>query len=100
QQLLAFSRKQVAQLRPLNLNVLIQESEGMLHRMIGEDVRLVVSLDPAAGTIKADRGQLSQVLMNLVVNGRDAMPGGGALTVETRNVHLDASLRESLDLDS
>jgi nitrogen-specific signal transduction histidine kinase/CheY-like chemotaxis protein len=94
QQLLAFSRKQVAQLRPLNLNGLVQESEGMLHRLIGEDIRLIVSLDPAAGTIKADRGQIHQVLMNLVVNGREAMPDGGTLTIETKSVHLGAGLQE------
>ena len=94
QQLLAFSRKQVAQLRPLNLNALIQESEGMLHRLIGEDIRLAISLDPTAGTIKADRGQIHQVLMNLVVNGREAMPNGGVLTIETRNVQLGPGLQE------
>jgi len=94
QQLLAFSRKQVAQLRPLNVNGLIRESEGMLKRVIGEDVRLIVALDPAAGTIKGDRGQIHQVLMNLVVNGREAMPHGGTLTIETRNVYLGPSLQE------
>jgi hypothetical protein len=92
-QLLAFSRKQVAQLRPLSLNALIQESEGMLHRLIGEDIRLVVSLDPSAGTIKGDRGQIHQVLMNLVVNGREAMPHGGTLTIETTNVYLGPGLQ-------
>jgi len=94
QQLLAFSRKQVAQFRPLNLNVLVLELEGMLQRMIGEDIRLVVSLDPAAGTVKADRGQLSQALMDLAVNGRDAMLQGGTLTIQTGNVLLDGSMRE------
>src|ERR1017187_6163559 len=93
-QLLAFSRKQVAQLRPLSLNALVHESEGMLHRLIGEDIRLVVSLDPSAGTIKGDRGQIHQVLMNLVVNGREAMPHGGTLTIETKNVYLGPGLQE------
>ena len=94
QQLLAFSRKQVAQLRPLNVNSLIRDSEGMLKRVIGEDVHLVITLDPAAGTIKGDRGQIHQVLMNLVVNGREAMPHGGTLTIETRNVYLGPNLQE------
>ncbi len=97
QQLLAFSRKQVAQLRPLHLNALVQESQGMLHRVIGEDIRLVVSLDPQVGTIKGDRGQIHQVLMNLVVNGREAMPHGGTLTIETRSVYLGPGLQESRD---
>ncbi len=100
QQLLAFSRKQVAHFRPLSLNVLVQESEAMLQRVIGEHIRLVFSLDPPAGMVKADRGQLSQVLMNLVVNGRDAMAAGGTLTIETRNVYLDARLRETTDVDN
>ncbi len=94
QQLLAFSRKQVAQMRPLNLNELVCEAEGLLKRVIGEDVQLIITLDPAAGTIKGDRGQLHQVLMNLVVNGREAMPHGGALTIETTNVYLGPALRE------
>jgi CheY-like chemotaxis protein len=94
QQLLAFSRKQVTQLRPLDLNRLIQECESMLQRVIGEDVRMVVMLDSAAGTVKADRGQMHQVLMNLVVNGREAMPHGGVLTIETRNAELSGDLRE------
>jgi PAS domain S-box-containing protein len=86
QQLLAFSRKQIGQPRPLSLNSLIRESQGMLQRLIGEDIELAVSLDPEAWTIRADRGQMHQVLMNLVVNAREAMPGGGMLTIETRNL--------------
>ncbi len=89
-QLLAFSRKQVGQPRAMSLNSLIRESQGMLERVIGEDIELAVRLDPEAWTIRADRGQLHQVLMNLVVNAREAMPGGGALTIETRNVHETA----------
>ncbi len=85
-QLLAFSRKQVGQPRAMSMNSLIRESQGMLQRVIGEDIELVVRLDPEAWTIRADRGQLHQVLMNLVVNAREAMPGGGVLTIETRNV--------------
>jgi len=95
QQLLAFSRKQVAQLKPLGLNALIQESEAMLHRLIGEDIRLEVSLDPTVGSIKADRGQMHQVLMNLVVNGREAMPDGGVLSIDTKRVHFGPGLQES-----
>jgi signal transduction histidine kinase/CheY-like chemotaxis protein len=94
QQLLAFSRKQVAQLRPLDLNELVQEAETMLQRVIGEDIRLVIRLDPGAGNVKGDRGQLHQVLMNLVVNGREAMPQGGTLTIETRNVYLGRDMEE------
>jgi PAS domain S-box-containing protein len=88
-QLLAFSRKQIAQPRSINLNPLIRQSLGMLQRVIGEDIRLVVSLAPDACNIKADRGQLHQVLMNLVVNGREAMPEGGALSISTSNARKD-----------
>ena len=85
QQLLAFSRKQIGQPRLLNVNALIRESLGMLQRVIGEDIELAVRLDNSAWTIRADRGQMHQVLMNLVINGREAMPGGGVLTIETGN---------------
>ena len=85
QQLLAFSRKQIGQPRAVSLNSLIRESQGMLQRVIGEDIELVFRLDPAIWTIRADPGQLHQVLMNLVVNAREAMPGGGLLTIETCN---------------
>ncbi len=85
-QLLAFSRKQIGQPRALDLNALVRESQGMLERVLGEDVRLAVELDPAAAAIRADRGQMHQVLMNLVVNGREAMPAGGTLRIETANV--------------
>ena len=86
QQLLAFSRKQIGQPRPLSLNSLIRESQGMLQRVIGEDIELAVSLDPEAWTIRADHGQMHQVLMNLVVNAREAMPDGGVLSIETCNL--------------
>jgi len=88
QQLLAFSRKQATQPRAMDLNALIRESLGMLQRLIGEDVELELKLDPKAWTIKADRGQMHQVLMNLVVNGRQAMPDGGVLLIETSNASL------------
>jgi two-component system cell cycle sensor histidine kinase/response regulator CckA len=85
-QLLAFSRKQVAHPRTLSLNGLIRQSHNMLQRVIGEDVRLEISLASDAWNIKVDRGQLHQVLMNLVVNGREAMPEGGSLSIATANV--------------
>jgi two-component system, cell cycle sensor histidine kinase and response regulator CckA len=88
-QLLAFSRRQVLQPRLLDLNAVVSEVEKLLRRLIGEDVALVTRLDPALGSIKADPGQLEQVLMNLAVNARDAMPEGGTLTVETANIMLD-----------
>ena len=88
-QLLAFSRRQVLQPRILDLNIVVASVEKMLARLIGEDVRLVTRLEPALGNVKADPGQLEQVLMNLAVNARDAMPEGGTLTFETANAVLD-----------
>ncbi|HYK06343.1 MAG TPA: PAS domain S-box protein [Gaiellaceae bacterium] len=84
-QLLAFSRKQVLMPELLNLNDVLLELESMLRPLIGEDVGLTTQLDPALGPIEADPGQLHQVVMNLVVNARDAMPDGGAITIETAN---------------
>ena len=89
-QLLAFSRRQVMQPRTLDLNTVVSDVEKMLARLIGEDVTLVTRLDPALGSVEADPGQLEQVLMNLSVNARDAMPEGGTLTFETANAVLDA----------
>ncbi len=88
-QLLAFSRQQVLTPAVLNLNVLLADLGKMLPRLIGEDIELVQQLDPALGSIKADHGQIEQVVMNLAVNARDAMPQGGKLTVATSNVNLD-----------
>jgi signal transduction histidine kinase/ActR/RegA family two-component response regulator len=90
QQLLAFSRKQIINPRLLDLNAVVSESEKMLRRLLGEDVELVVSPESPSWKIKADEGQMHQVLMNLVVNARDAMPQGGKLVIETRNEELDA----------
>jgi PAS domain S-box-containing protein len=88
-QLLAFSRQQILQERVLEMNQVIVETGAMLQRVIGEDFQLTSVLDPNAGKIKADPGQLSQVLMNLVVNSSDSMPKGGQITIETQNIDLD-----------
>ncbi len=85
-QLLAFSRRQVVQPVSLDLNVVAQEMQKMLQRLIGEDIRLTFDLDPGLGRVRADAGQFEQVIMNLAVNARDAMPRGGTLVVTTRNL--------------
>ena len=91
QQLLAFSRKQVLQPRVIAVNQLIQDLEAMLQRLIGENIQLILNLDPRTGNIKADRSQIEQVLMNLSINGRDAMPKGGKLLIETKRQDFDAA---------
>jgi two-component system cell cycle sensor histidine kinase/response regulator CckA len=88
-QLLAFSRKQVLEQRMLSLNAIVADLEKMLRRLIGEDIDLETCLEPQLEPVKADPGQLEQVIMNLVINARDAMPRGGKLIVQTRNVVLD-----------
>jgi PAS domain S-box-containing protein len=89
QQLLAFSRKQVLLPRIVDLNTVIEDSLKMIQRLIGEDIELNTSLGEALSAIKADPGQIVQVLMNLCVNARDAMPNGGELKIETRSVAVD-----------
>ncbi|HZQ96116.1 MAG TPA: PAS domain S-box protein [Candidatus Sulfotelmatobacter sp.] len=98
QQLLAFSRKQVLQPKVLDLNEAVSDVQKMLARVIGEDIELVASLHPSLMPVKADPGQVEQVLMNLAINARDAMPQGGRLMMETSNLELSAEQGRELDL--
>lgn len=88
-QLLAFSRMQVLQPRAMNLNAIVEEMGKLLPRLIGEDINLLISTSSDIGTIRADASQMEQIIMNLAVNARDAMPGGGRLIIETSNAELD-----------
>lgn len=94
-QLLAFSRQQVLTPTILNLNNLASDMEKMLLRLLGEDIGVSLLLDPALGNVKVDQSQIEQVIMNLAVNSRDAMPMGGKLKIETANVELDAAYARS-----
>jgi PAS domain S-box-containing protein len=91
QQLLAFSRRQLLRPQVLDLNTVITDMVGMMRRVLGEHAELVVTLAPNLGKVRADRGQIEQVVMNLCVNARDAMPAGGRLTLETANVEMGAA---------
>jgi PAS domain S-box-containing protein len=90
-QLLAFSRKQLLEPKVLDLNEVISTSQQLLRRLIGEDIILATVLDPGLPRVKVDPGQIEQVILNLVVNARDAMPGGGRITIETRSADLPAA---------
>jgi len=88
-QLLAFSRKQIMEMQVLDLNLILMRLDPMLHRILGEDIEMVTIFTEGIGKVKADPGQIEQVIVNLAVNSRDAMPSGGKLTIETANVELD-----------
>jgi two-component system cell cycle sensor histidine kinase/response regulator CckA len=99
QQLLAFSRRQILQVQTVDLNDVVRQLEPVLQRALGETSRLAIRLDPDLGRVKADRGQLDQVLLNLALNARDAMPEGGLLAIETANVVLDTGYVEAKGLE-
>jgi len=94
-QLLAFSRQQVLEPKILNLDIVVAEVEKMLHRLIGEDIEILTLLNSSPGSVKADQGQMEQVIMNLAVNARDAMPQGGKLIIETSNVEAGEEYAQS-----
>jgi PAS domain S-box-containing protein len=98
QQLLAFSRKQVTHLQPITINAAVSEVVELSRRLLGENIALVVKTDPAAGQVLADFAQLHQLLMNLVINARDAMPGGGSLSIQTCAVDLSPERAAQLDV--
>jgi PAS domain S-box-containing protein len=91
-QLLAFSRQQVLETAVLNINIIVEDMVKMLPRLLGEDIELQASLDPALGAVKADQGQIEQVILNLAINARDAMPGGGKLSIHTGRARFDDDL--------
>jgi two-component system cell cycle sensor histidine kinase/response regulator CckA len=96
QQLLAFSRQQVLQPKVLDLNVVVTDMGKMLRRLIGMDIELATRLDSQLGRVRADQSQIEQVIVNLVVNARDAMPEGGSLVIETSNIQVNETLARSL----
>lgn len=91
-QLLAFSRQQVLETKILDINFIVEEMSKMLPRLLGEDIELQSRLSPGIGAVKADQGQIEQVIMNLAVNARDAMPGGGRLVISTEQILMDSEL--------
>jgi CheY-like chemotaxis protein len=95
--LLAFGRKQILHVKVLDLNAVVTDVVKMLHRLLGSNIELTSLLAPTLGRVKADPGQIEQVILNLAVNARDAMPQGGRLTLETRNVEIDAKSAQSRD---
>ena len=94
-QLLAFSRRQVMEMKVVDLNTLLRDLEKMLRRVIGEDIEMVIQTAGDLGGVRTDVGQIEQVIMNLSVNAKDAMPSGGKLTIETANAELDESYARS-----
>ena len=98
-QLLAFGRRQALHPRPLELNALVSETAAMLHRVLGERIELVTVLDPSLDAVRADSGQMQQVLLNLSLNARDAMADGGTLTIRTSNVEVGPDEPRSLELE-
>ncbi len=95
--ILAFSRSQVLDITPLDLNQVVRDAKTLVDRLIGDDIRVVVNLDDSLSPVRADAGQLDQVILNLAVNARDAMPGGGTLTIATREVELAADSAVALE---
>jgi signal transduction histidine kinase/ActR/RegA family two-component response regulator len=96
QQLLTFSKKQISRPLPLNVNAVLRESETMFRRLLGEEVNLVMAASPSIGFTMADRGQIHQVLMNLIVNARDAMPRGGTVTITTSDIVVSSDIPGSV----
>ncbi len=94
-QLLAFSRRQILEVKVLDLNIVLRDLDKMLRRVIGEDIELVTTYFENLERIKTDRGQIEQVIMNLAINAKDAMPSGGKLTIETANIELDEEYARS-----
>ena len=99
QQLLAFSRRQVLQPKMLSLNAVVLDLERMLRRLIGEHIELLLASDEALGTVRADPGQIAQIIMNLALNARDAMLQGGTRTIETRNADFDETSAAKQDVE-
>ena len=94
-QLLAFSRRQILDFKVINLNTLLKDLDKMLHRILGEDIDLTYHLSETIGKVKTDPGQIEQVILNLAVNARDAMPSGGKLTIETLNMELSEAYAQT-----